>query len=179
MRDLLSLLPMLVLLGWAAVVDVRARRIPNWLTGTLILGGLVQGGMGWSPLGMSQATLGMLAGLGMTFPLFALGGMGAGDVKLFMGIGAWVGPVGVFQIFVVERIVGIVVVLVQAAYRRRVVTLLRGTAVMAMNAAVRGDLTCPPEPDGAAEKEARLPYAVPTLIAVVAVVATTTKWRWM
>ncbi|HEY7115147.1 MAG TPA: A24 family peptidase, partial [Tepidisphaeraceae bacterium] len=127
MREFLALLPLLVLMGWAAVVDVRSRRIPNWLTGSMILAGLVQGAAGWSSVGVGPAVLGMLAGFGLTFVLFALGGMGAGDVKLFAGIGAWVGPVVVLQVFVVERVVGIVVVLMQAARGRRVGALMRGS----------------------------------------------------
>ena len=34
----------------------------------------------------------MVTGLAVFFPFFALGGMGAGDVKLMAAIGAWLGP---------------------------------------------------------------------------------------
>src|SRR3954465_14604230 len=106
MREVLALLPMLLLLVWAAVVDVRARRIPNWLTGTLAIGGLVQGAMGGSSSGLGAGGGGVVGGVGggggglwggfgITFVFLALGGGGAADVKLFAGIGAWLGPVGV------------------------------------------------------------------------------------
>ena len=42
--------------------------------------------------GLPHVALGMLAGLAVFFPFFALGGMGAGDVKLMAAIGAWLGP---------------------------------------------------------------------------------------
>lgn len=175
MREVLTLLPMLVLLVWAAVVDVRARRIPNWLTGLMAVGGLVQGFMGVSGVGLGTAGLGMVVGFAITFVFFALGGMGAGDVKLFAGIGAWLGPVGVVKVFVIERVVGIVVVIVQAVRTGRLGAVLRGSAMIAANTAVSGDLRCPDVESGLDEKRTRLPYAVPTLIAVVVVVA----WRWM
>jgi prepilin peptidase CpaA len=75
----------------AAVYDVRTRRIPNLLTGSAILvalgGHLVFGGF----LQAATAALaGMTAG-GVLFIFFIAGGMGAGDVKLMIAIGCFVG----------------------------------------------------------------------------------------
>ena len=42
-------------------------------------------GLGWS-------LVGTIVGLALLLPLYAIGGMGAGDVKLLAGVGAWVGP---------------------------------------------------------------------------------------
>lgn len=73
------------------VSDVRTRRIPNWLT----YGGLVAGLAlrtileGWR--GFGQGMLGVLAGGGVFFLFFLVRGMGAGDVKLMVAVGAWVG----------------------------------------------------------------------------------------
>lgn len=75
----------------ACAFDLRTRRIPNALT----LGGaacalfyffMYQGlrGLGWSLLGWG-------AGLAVFLPIFLLGGLGAGDVKLLACIGAWLG----------------------------------------------------------------------------------------
>jgi prepilin peptidase CpaA len=178
MREAMQYLPMFVLLAWAAVVDVRARRIPNWLTGALALGGLIQAAAGMGAIGFGQAGMGFLAGFALTFVFFALGGMGAGDVKLFAAIGAWVGPVGVVQVFVVERVVGLVVVLVQSARAGRLGAVLRGSAVLAASAVVTRDVTClPAEAGGENEKLTRLPYAVPTLMAAALVMAA--RWRWL
>jgi len=78
----------------ASGFDVATRRIPNALT----LGGAAAalafhfftGGL--SALGSSL--LGLTVGLLLFFPLFALGGLGAGDVKLLACLGAWLGPAG-------------------------------------------------------------------------------------
>src|SRR5262245_11865341 len=75
----------------ACATDLRDGRIPNALTfGSLVLALIVHGllpqGQGWA-----HALLGLLAGGAIFFPFFALGGMGAGDVKLMAALGAWLG----------------------------------------------------------------------------------------
>jgi prepilin peptidase CpaA len=76
----------------AAVVDVRTRRIPNLLTfgaaAVAFAWHLWSGG----PSGLMTAALGWCCGVALFFPFFALGGMGAGDVKLLAALGAWLGP---------------------------------------------------------------------------------------
>src|SRR5687768_3766674 len=76
----------------AAVSDLKTRRIPNVLTfGSAVIAlaahTYVDGGSG---LGWSIA--GWLVGLIFFLPMFTLGGMGAGDVKLLAALGAWLGP---------------------------------------------------------------------------------------
>lgn len=76
----------------AATWDLRTRRIPNVLTfGAAAVGVLVHAYVGeWSGAGWALA--GWFVGLALFLPLFALGGMGAGDVKLLAALGAWLGP---------------------------------------------------------------------------------------
>jgi prepilin peptidase CpaA len=75
-----------------SVCDVRSRRIPNVLTfgaaGVAFLYALTTGG----PSGLGFSAAGWLAGAALFFPFFALGGMGAGDVKLLAALAAWLGP---------------------------------------------------------------------------------------
>src|SRR5262245_15784803 len=76
----------------ACAYDLRTRRIPNFLTfggaalalaySTWLAG--VYGGM--------TSIAGWLVGAGLFLPMFVLGGMGAGDVKLAACVGAWLGP---------------------------------------------------------------------------------------
>lgn len=74
------------------IADVKTRRIPNLLTFGAAVAALIvhvaTGGMS----GATQAVLGWLVGAALFFPLFALRGMGAGDVKLLAAVGAWLGP---------------------------------------------------------------------------------------
>src|SRR5687767_15907788 len=91
--------PVLGLLVWAAVGDLRSRRIPNWLTFSLVLSGIAQsftpGGL-VSP-GMSLA--GFAVGFGLPMILFVIGALGGGDVKLLAGVGAWFGPGVALNVF--------------------------------------------------------------------------------
>ncbi|MDD4753996.1 MAG: prepilin peptidase [Desulfitobacteriaceae bacterium] len=92
MQELVVALVLLV----CVITDYREHKIYNMvLLPSLLLGvGYNFVIAGW--LGLGQSALGMLAGLTILLIPFALGGMGAGDVKLLAVIGAVKGPVFVF-----------------------------------------------------------------------------------
>ena len=75
----------------ACVTDLRTRRIPNVLTFGAALGGLVAHTALEGTTGALTAGGGLLTGLLVFLPFFALGGMGGGDVKLLAALGAWLG----------------------------------------------------------------------------------------
>ena len=64
----------------------------------------------------------MAVGLVLLLPAYAIGGMGAGDVKLLAGVGAWVHATHTFYAFCATAIVGAVLavgmVLVRRAWRK-------------------------------------------------------------
>ncbi|QEG34612.1 A24 family peptidase [Bythopirellula goksoeyrii] len=93
----------------AAVIDGLQLKVPNWITYPMILSGWVYSAAlspyaGWEGLGYSL--LGTVVGLACLLPLYAIGGMGAGDVKLLAGVGAWMWPSVTFMAFAVSAIVG-------------------------------------------------------------------------
>ena len=133
MFSFLPYLPLTVMLLWAAVTDIRTRRIRNWLTLSLLLTGFLQSFLPLHTVVPASAALGMLVGFGLQFPLFAIGARGAGDVKLLAAIGAWTGPWAIFSIFIVEGILGMLIVLVQASLSGRVTLLVRNSAIVALN----------------------------------------------
>ncbi|TWU25636.1 A24 family peptidase [Bythopirellula polymerisocia] len=98
-----------VILIVAAVIDGLQLKVPNWITYPMILSGWAYSAVlssyaGWEGLGYSL--LGTVVGLALLMPLYAIGGMGAGDVKLLAGVGAWMWPTVTFFAFAVSAIVG-------------------------------------------------------------------------
>jgi prepilin peptidase CpaA len=83
----------LALTAVAMVCDIRTRRIPNILTAGAIIVAIPFLTLNGGPAGLSRGLLGAGIGLLLFFPYFALGGLGAGDVKLLAAIGMWLGPV--------------------------------------------------------------------------------------
>lgn len=84
----------------AAVIDWWKFKVPNKLTYPIILTGWVLGlviNLGWVSAyapdsgGFFPAFVGTFLGLAMILPIYAIGGMGAGDCKMTMGFGSWVG----------------------------------------------------------------------------------------
>jgi prepilin peptidase CpaA len=166
--------PVVGLLAVAAVIDWRTRRIPNWLTFTLVLSGLAQSVMPQALVSPGDALLGALAGFALMFPMYALRAVGGGDVKLIAGIGAWLGPHGALVVFAVEAVVGMVMALAQAAQQGKTRLLLKNSAVVAVNLAHVTDLGLEHvQRTGQACRsiDRPLPYAVPVLIAVMILLA--------
>jgi prepilin peptidase CpaA len=84
----------------AAVIDWWKFKVPNKLTFPLILGGWLLGLLndfglapGGGDGGIGASLAGTALGLALLLPMYAIGGMGAGDVKMTMGFGAWVGAI--------------------------------------------------------------------------------------
>ena len=77
----------------AGFIDYRSRRIPNWLTVSGALLGIVLQWMATGPHGIRLAIEGMGLALTCLLPLVLLRAMGAGDWKLMGAIGAILGPV--------------------------------------------------------------------------------------
>ena len=171
--DLIDFRAMAALLvaGAAMLWDLRTRRIPNELTfGTAAVAlayGLVAGG----PWGFLIAVAGWLAGAAVFFPLFALGGMGAGDVKLMAALGALLGPVEAVSLAIFASIAGGVfgaIVALYHGYLRQaginvwlMVMQWRTAGIQPVAGLTLRDATAP-----------RLAYAVPIAVGVVI-----TLWR--
>ncbi|ASA26126.1 prepilin peptidase [Paenibacillus donghaensis] len=93
-------------LAAALITDTLAMRIPNWITlSAWGAGMLVQGIMGgWQ--GLLFAGAGSAAGFAIMLLMHLMGAVGAGDVKLFAGIGAWTGLLFTLQVMVYSVLFG-------------------------------------------------------------------------
>ena len=111
-------------LAIAVVTDVRTRRIPNWLTGSIAGAGfgLAFGGGVVTP---TQAALGLLTGLLLMMPGHLIGATGAGDVKLMAAAGTMLGPDLAFRAFLYSAVAGGVFALAVALHRGILATTLQ------------------------------------------------------
>lgn len=107
-----------VVLIVAAVIDGWKLKVPNWITFPLVLAGWIYATAvgGWAGLGFSL--WGTAVGLALLLPAYAVGGMGAGDVKLLAGVGAWTGATVTFFAFCASALVGAVIALGMVLYKR-------------------------------------------------------------
>jgi prepilin peptidase CpaA len=96
-----------VLLAIAAVTDFRSRRIPNRVCLALAAGGVAYSieTLG-PPRGLGFALGGVIVGLALWIPFYALRWLGAGDVKLVAAAGTWLGSVGTMRASVLGALVG-------------------------------------------------------------------------
>jgi prepilin peptidase CpaA len=102
----------------ACLYDVSTSRIPNRLTFTTAALAILFHVFAPSGAGFSHATLGLLVGLLVFFPLFALGAMGAGDLKLMAAVGAWIGVPSIIYVALYASIAGGVLAVIVALRRR-------------------------------------------------------------
>ncbi len=93
----------------AAVIDGLQLKVPNWITFPMIISGWIYSAAfspyaGWDGLWLSL--IGTAVGLALLLPPYAVGGMGAGDVKLLAGVGAWMWGTITLYAFAVSALVG-------------------------------------------------------------------------
>jgi prepilin peptidase CpaA len=97
---------LLIVLLPAAITDIRSYKIPNFLTFSGMLYGIlyhtIQNGLS----GFVFSTSGILIGMSLLILFYFSGGMGAGDVKLLGSVGAFVGAKAVVIVGLYTAIIG-------------------------------------------------------------------------
>ena len=152
----------------AAVIDGWKLKVPNWITFPMIIGGWIVSAylFGWG--GLFSSLIGTGIGLILLLPAYAIGGMGAGDVKLLAGVGAWVWGTVTFFSFCASAVIGgliaIGMVVASGKVRHHV---FQFRAIATEIAMVRNPekLAC-----AAAERKSRmmlLPYGIPIAIGTI------------
>lgn len=146
------------------ITDLKKRKIYNIALLPMLLFGLVfnLATVGWP--GLLQSVYGIMTGLSILIIPFALGGMGAGDVKLLAVIGAVKGPLFVFVTAVGMGLAGGLIALCVLAYQGKLmdilVRLVRGIGIVAFSRFKTIEF-------GFENTEIMLPYGLAIVIGVV------------
>lgn len=113
MQNLILALVLLI----CSITDLREQKIYNKVLLPAFIFGFCYSiaAAGWT--GFQQSILGTLVGLAILVIPFAMGGMGAGDVKLLAVIGAFKGPLFVFYTALGMGLAGGVMALAVVAYK--------------------------------------------------------------
>lgn len=108
-----------------AVFDMNTKRIPNLLTGPVLIAGLAWGAWSGGAAGFANASAGCLL-LGLPYVLlFSLAGGGAGDAKLMGAIGAWLGVMNGAIALAAVSIFGAIYAVGYAAAKKELPTALK------------------------------------------------------
>ncbi len=101
----------------AAVIDLRTRRVPNWLTLATAALGIALATLHVTRVTAAAAAYGLLVGVVVMLPGHLFGGSGAGDVKLLAALGTLLGPAHTVLAFLFTGVSGAALALVVAAHR--------------------------------------------------------------
>jgi prepilin peptidase CpaA len=91
MLTVINSIILIVALLLASIFDIKLKKIPNFLTFTLILWGLLSTTISKGFKGFQFSILGFLFGIAIFFIPFAFNLIGAGDTKLMGAVGAIMG----------------------------------------------------------------------------------------
>lgn len=163
-----------LVLGWiavavslaAAVTDLTRQRIPNVLTYSTMVAAIAGRTVAQGGIGFRSALLGGVVGGGLFLFFFLLHAMGAGDVKLVAAIGCLVGPARIVEIALATAIVGGVLAIVYALWRRRLRATFSNVGELLRLRAAFGT-AAHPSLNLSSSESLRLPYAVPIAVGVV------------
>jgi prepilin peptidase CpaA len=150
---------------WAGGMDWRFRRIPNWLTLSGLVLGLVVNALadGWPGIKASLSGAGL--GLAVLLPFVLLRALGGGDWKLMGALGAFLGPERLIEVLIGSMLVAGVMALILIVYKGRVRQSLRNMVRMLGSLLI---LRLPgPEVSLDNPESAKVPFGVAVAITVV------------
>jgi prepilin peptidase CpaA len=162
----------------AAITDIRSRRIPNYLTlaGVLLGIGLNTWLGGWAGLLYSVKGLGLA--MLVYLPLYALRGMGAGDVKLMAAVGSITGAGNWFSIFLYTALLGGVIAIIATLATGRLKKTLWNVGYLVRElASLRAPYLSKEELDIQSSKALRLPHGMVIALGVIAFLSFGPLWK--
>jgi prepilin peptidase CpaA len=161
----------------AGAYDLRYRRIPNWLTLTGLVLGLVMNTFLYGIAGLRTAGLGFGLAFLVYLVLFSIRAVRGGDVKLGAAVGTLVGPANWFVIFLLTAVVGALLGLALVIARGRLrKTLWNVSYILSEFVRFRAPYLTREELDVTSEKATRLPHAFSMLLGCLLFIAAGAIW---
>jgi len=106
MVSIIEIILLLVYLIIAVCIDMRERRIPNKLIGIGLLSGIILIVLQMNNIYLYDRVGAFFLGIAILFIPFAMGGIGAGDVKLLGLVGLFVGIKTLINISLISFLIG-------------------------------------------------------------------------
>jgi len=155
----------------AATIDLKLRKIPNWLTFSATAAGLAGSFylFGWD--GALVSAKGWLAGMAVFLLPFLMGGMGGGDVKLMGAIGALKGTWFVLETALFTALYGGLMALALLIWKKRTDIIKKfgaGLKLFAMTGGQAGKgFMLPPEEEKNNQVRLYVPYGVAIFLGII------------
>ncbi|MGB9689924.1 A24 family peptidase [Thermogutta sp.] len=168
--SLIVAIAVLLVTFWAAITDLRERRIPNVLTVPAMVAGLcfhslMPGGQGWL-----FSLAGFAVGAALLILPYIFGGGGMGDIKLLAALGSWLGPRGLLIAFACGVVVGSIFSLVCLVTGKSLEELVRPSTRQKQPGDVGSAGAAPSRRFNVSSRKA-LPFAVPLAVGTWLMVA--------
>ncbi|WP_432797003.1 prepilin peptidase [Poriferisphaera sp. WC338] len=165
----------------AAVMDLRTGLVYNKLTYTTIILALIFWAIAahfGSPIGLPQAIIGLLAALIPYALMFALGGLGGGDVKLMAALGALSAS---WEFVLATSIYAMIVSLIMAFIVMAKKKIIKQTFNRIFTALLFAQAGCAP---AKMQPLARLPFALAVAVAATIagleyIIGWQSPWSWL
>jgi len=109
----------------AGVTDLRARKIPNWLTYPAVPLAIVLHAIAGGWHGAKLSLLGAALGLGLLLPFVLLRSLGGGDWKLVGALGAFFGWHRLWEVLLYTLLINAVLAVITIVWKKRLGRTLR------------------------------------------------------
>ncbi len=106
--DTIATLAVMIFTSIALCIDLKCRRIPNWLTVSSAVLGLTYHLVSSGTSGLLLSLGGFGTGFGILLILWLIGGGGGGDVKLMGAIGTWLGAFPTLLVFIGSAVFAVI-----------------------------------------------------------------------
>lgn len=156
----LEFVALTALVATAAFYDVNSRRIPNWLIVVGLCASLVYQTVSGYGYGLSFWATGLFIGFLCLLPLYIVGAMGAGDVKLMALVGSFLGGIAAFQTVILTLLAGGALALLVMFWNRSWKLVFQNMRQMTTNMTIAAMTRQMPKAGAPVQSAGNLPYAV-------------------